>query len=125
MTEAAANKSLNQTGVNAVYAALVDTAAYVYSAAHSFYSSLGGIVAEKEITTPTVVNGLFDGDDVLFNNVPAGPPCEAIVLFRKNAGANTTWWLVVYFDTGISGLPITPNGGNIQLTFQLSGIAQL
>ena len=46
----------------------------------------------------------------------SGNTVEAIVIFRKNAGANTTWYLVAFIDTGVSGLPVTPNGGDITIT---------
>ena len=126
LTEADASKSLDQTTANvAPYAALVDTGTYTYSASHQFYSSLSGVVGtDQQITTPTVTSGLFDGDDVTFPSV-TGNSVEAVVIYRKNAGANTTWRLVLYDDTSITGAPVTPNGGNIQVTWNASGILQL
>ena len=47
------------------------------------------------------------------------------MLYRKNAGANTTWPLIAYIDTGVTGLPVTPNGGNITVTWNASGIFKL
>src|SRR5258705_4221090 len=109
MTEADTNKSLDQTGANAPFASLVTTSAgYVYSAAHQFFSSVTNVVGtDVAITTPTVLNGLFDGDDVTFTAV-SGTVVGAIVVYRKNAGANTTWRLVLYEDTSVTGLPVTP-----------------
>jgi hypothetical protein len=126
MTEADANKSLDQTSTNAPFACLVTTSGgYTYSAAHQFYSSLTNIQGtDVAITTPTVVNGLFDGDDVTFTAV-SGTVIGAIVIYRKNTGANTTWRLVLYEDTSVTGLPVTPNGGNIVITWNASGIFQL
>lgn len=123
---AAANSSLNASeGSTGVFAALVDTGTYTYSAAHEFYSSLSGIVGtDQEITTKTILNGLFDGDNCVFPSV-SGNSAEAIVLYRKNAGANTTWRLVAYIDTGVTGLPVTPNGTNININWNASGIIQL
>lgn len=113
------------TATDGVYVALVDTGTYTYSAAHQFYSSLSGVVGtDQRITTPTVTNGLFDGDDVTFTAV-SGASVEALVFYRKNSGANTTWRLVAYIDTGVTGLPVTPNGGNISITWNASGIFQL
>jgi hypothetical protein len=115
----------NDTSTDGVYAALVDTGTYTYNSAHQFYSSLSGIVGtDQRITSPTVVNGLFDGADVTYTAV-SGNSVEAIVLYRKNSGANTTWRLVAYIDTGVTGLPVTPNGGNIAITWNASGIFQL
>ena len=126
LTEADASKSLDQTTANiAPYASLVDTGTYTYSASHQFYSSLSGVVGtDQQITTPTVSNGLFDGDDVTFPAV-TGNSVEAVVVYRKNAGANTTWRLVLYDDTSITGAPVTPNGGDIKITWNASGIMQL
>jgi Chaperone of endosialidase len=126
LTEADANKSLDQTGAAAPFAALVTTSGgYVYSSAHQFYSSLSNVQGtDVAIATPTVVNGLFDGDDCTFTAV-SGTVIGAIVIYRKNAGANTTWRLVLYEDTSVTGLPVTPNGGNIVITWNASGIFQL
>jgi hypothetical protein len=123
LTEADTNKSLNQTGSNAPYAALVTTSSgYVYSAAHQFYTSLTNIVGTPQpITTPTVVNGTFAGDNVTFTAV-SGTVVGAIVIYRQNAGANTTWRLTLYEDSSVTGLPVTPNGGNILITWNASGI---
>lgn len=126
LTEADANKSLDQTTANvAPWAALVDTGVYTYSASHQFYSSLSGVVGtDLQITTPTVSNGLFDGDNLVFEDV-TGNSVEAVVIYRKNAGANTTWRLVLYDDTSITGAPVTPNGGDINVNWNASGIMQL
>lgn len=123
---AAANSSLNAAeGTTGVFAALVDTGTYTYSAAHEFYSSLSGVVGtDQEITTKTISNGTFDGDNVTYTAV-SGNSCEAIVLYRKNAGANTTWRLIAYIDTSVTGLPVTPNGGDISITWNASGIFTL
>ena len=126
MTEADSNKSLNQTGSNAPYAALITTSSgYTYSASHQYYSSLSNIVGTPQpITTPTVTNGTFDGDDVTFTAV-SGTVVGAMVIYRQNAGANTTWRLVLFEDTSVTGLPVTPNGGNIVITWNASGIFTL
>ena len=122
-----ANASLDGSGTTGVYAIIVDTATYTYNAAHEFYSSLSGLAGttEQEITTKTYANGLFDGANVTLPSVTAGPTCEAVVLFIKNAGANTTWRLFAYFDTGVTGLPVTPDGNNIVITWNAGGIVQL
>lgn len=120
-----ANASLDGSGTTGVYAILVDTGTYTYSTAHEFYSSLSGLVGtEQEIGTKTYTAGVFDGADVTFSSV-SGATCEAIVLFIKNAGASTTWRLVAYIDTSVTGLPVTPNGGNIGITWNASGIFAL
>jgi hypothetical protein len=121
-----ADSDLDGTGTTGVYAALVDTGTYTYSAAHEFYSSLSGIVGtDQEIgATKSYTNGTFDGGNVTFPAV-TGATVEALVIYRKNAGANTTWRLVAYIDTSVTGLPVTPNGGDITITWNASGIFSL
>ena len=121
-----ANSALNGSGTTGVYAALVDTGTYTYSAAHQFYSSLTGVVGtDQEIgATKTFTNGVFDGADLTFPAV-TGATAEALVIYVKNAGANTTWRLVAYIETGVTGLPVTPNGGAINVTWNASGIFAL
>ena len=120
------NNLLNSAeGTTGVYAALVDTGTYTYSAAHQFYSSLSGVVGtDQEILTKTQTSGTFDGDNVTFTGV-TGNSAEAIVLYRKNAGANTTWPLIAYLDTSVTGLPVTPNSGDIIIAWNASGIFTL
>lgn len=120
------NNLLNSAeGATGVYAALVDTGTYTYSSAHQFYSSLSGIVGtDQEILTKTQTSGTFDGTDLTYTAV-SGSSVEALVLYRKNAGANTTWPLILYLDTSVTGLPVTPNGGNIGVTWNASGIFTL
>jgi hypothetical protein len=114
----------NNTSTDGPFVALVDTGTYTYNAAHQFYSDLSGVVGtDQRVTTPTVTTGLFDGDDLTFPTV-SGASVEALVIYRKNSGANTTWRLVAYIDTGVTGLPVTPNGGNITVTWNASGIIQ-
>ena len=120
-----ADSALTGSGTTGLYASLIDTGTYTFSAAHQFFSSLSGIVGtDQEILTPTLVNGTVDGGDVTFPLV-SGATIEAVVLYRKNAGANTTWRLVAYIDTGVTGLPVTPNGGDIVITWNASGIFTL
>jgi hypothetical protein len=120
------NVSMNQnTTTDGPYCALV-TASYTYSASDQYYSSLSGVSGtDQRIANPTVTTGLFDGDDLTYTSVAAGSAITALVIYRKNSGANTTWRLFAYIDTGVTGLPVTPNGGNISVTWNASGIVQL
>ena len=120
-----ANTAITGSGSTGLFAALVDTGTYTYSSSHQYYSDLSGVVGtDQEITSPTLTNGVVDGGDVTFSSV-TGNSVEAIVIYRKNAGANTTWRLVAYIDTSVTNLPVTPNGGNISITWNASGIFAL
>jgi hypothetical protein len=118
-----ASSDLLQTTANvAPYVAMVNTSSYTYSSSHQFYSSLAGVVGtDQQITSPATTNGTFSGANVTFTSV-TGSTVGALVIYRKNAGANTTWRLVMYEDTSVTGLPVTPNGGNIVITWNGSGI---
>jgi hypothetical protein len=121
-----ADSDLDGSGTTGVYAALVDTGTYTYNSAHQFYSDLSGIVGTpQEIgATKSYTNGTFDGGNVTYTTV-SGNTVEAIVLYRQNAGANTTWRLIAYIDAGVTGLPVTPNGGDITITWDAAGIFTL
>lgn len=112
----------NDTAQDGPFCALIDTGTYTFSQTHEFFSSLSGIVGtDQRITTPTVANGTFDGVDLTYTAV-TGNSVEGFVIYRHNAGANTTWPLVLYYDASGGGLPVTPNGGNITVTWNGSGI---
>lgn len=120
-----ADSDVDGSGTTGVYAVLVDTGTYTYNSAHQYYSDLSGIVGtEVELGTKTYTNGVLDAADITFSAV-SGSTVEAIVLFRKNAGANTTWRLIAYMDSGYTGLPVTPNGGDITVQWHASGIFAL
>jgi hypothetical protein len=114
------------TAVDGPFCALIDTGAYVYNDGHAFFSSVSGIIGTpQQITNPTVALGVFDGDNLTYLTVPAGPDIEALIVYRHNSGANTTWPLVMYYDQPGGGLPVVPNGGNINVTWNSGGIFSL
>jgi hypothetical protein len=59
--------------------------------------------------------GVCDANDSLFSSV-TGAVCEALVLV-KWTGDESTSALIAYLDTAVSGLPVTPNGGDISITW--------
>lgn len=104
--------------------ALVDTGTYTFSAAHEFYSSVSGVVGTPQtLSSKTVTDGVFDAADVTFTSV-TGSSVEALIIY-KDTGTNSTSPLIAYIDTVTSGLPVTPNGGNISITWNASGIFAL
>jgi hypothetical protein len=109
-----------------VKAALIDTGTYTYNSAHDFYDDVvAGVVGTPvTLTTKTVTNGVFDADDVTFTSV-SGATCEAVLIYIDTGGANSTDPIVAFLDTNITGLPVTPNGGNITIAWNASGIFAL
>lgn len=115
-----ANNSLTGT----VKVALVDTSTYTYSAAHQFQSSLSGIIGTPQtLASKTFTNGVFDAADPTFPAV-SGASAESLV-FWIDTGSPATSPLVAYIDTGVTGLPVTPNGGDIAVAWNVSGIFAL
>jgi hypothetical protein len=123
--EAIINGSANTSLTGTVRAALVDTATYTYSAAHEFLTSLTGVVGTAQIigATKSYTNGVFDGADVTYTAV-TGASAEAIVIYIDTGTAGTSR-LVAFLDTGVTNLPVTPNGGDISITWNASGIFSL
>lgn len=70
-------------------------------------------------TIGSVAAGVFDAANVTFTAV-TGASVESVNIY-KDTGAAATSNLIAYFDTG-SGLPVTPNGGDITVTWNASGI---
>jgi hypothetical protein len=131
LKESDTNNGLDvNTTTNGPYVALLDSGVYTYSASHQFKSDLTGIIAggtppTGRIVSPTVGSvaaGVFDGCNVTFTAVTTPTSIEAFAIFRNNSGANTTWRLVLYENTSVTGLPVTPNGGDITVSWNASGI---
>jgi hypothetical protein len=118
--QASSNSSLSGT----VKIALVDTGTYTYSSSHEFLSSLSGVVGTAQtLGSKTYTNGAFDAADVTYTAV-TGNSAEALVIYIDTGTAGTSR-LVAFIDTGQTGLPVTPNGGDITVTFNASGIFAL
>lgn len=97
-----------------VKCALIDAADYTYSAAHEFLSDVAGaaiVSTSGNLASKTVTNGLFDSASVTFTSV-TGDVSEALILY-VDTGVAATSRLIAYRDTGVTGLPVTPSGGNI------------
>ncbi len=119
----AANNNLS-TGT--VKVALIDTGVYTYSSAHQFWSSASSasVGTPQTLASKTFTNGVFDsGTNPTFTAV-TGNSVEALIIFIDTGTAGTSP-LVAYIDTSVTGLPVTPNGGDISITWNASGIFAL
>ena len=114
----------NDLSSGTVKAALV-TAAYTYSSSDQFYSAVSASVVgtPQTIGSKTFTNGVFDGADVTFTSV-TGSQVVSIVIYI-DTGVAATSPLVAFIDTGVTNLPVTPNGGDIAITWNASGIFAL
>jgi len=105
-----------------IKAILVDTAQYTFSAAHDFLddvNSTARIATSPALTAKTITGGVFDAGDTTVTAV-SGATVEALVLYHST-GSSATSPLVCYIDTG-TGLPFTPNGGDVIIRWNASGI---
>lgn len=115
----------NNLAAGTAKVALIDTGVYTYSASHQFYSSASSaaVGTPQTIGSKTFTNGVFDGADVTFTAV-SGNSIEALIIYI-DTGSDVTSPLVAYIDTGVTGLPFTPNGNDIQISWNASGIFAL
>jgi hypothetical protein len=110
-----------------IKATLIDSADYTFSAAHDDYGSgtpdvpaAAKVAVSAGLGTPTVTNGVFDTADFTWSSV-TGDPSEAIILWDDTITAPVTDHLIAFYDTGMTGMPVTPNGGDINVTVNGSG----
>lgn len=97
---------------------LVDTGAYTpQTAVHQYLADIpvsSRIAGPVTLTSKTTVGGAADAADITFTSV-SGPSIEAIIIY-SDTGTEATSPLIAYIDTA-TGLPITPNGGDIIVTW--------
>lgn len=97
---------------------LVDiTSAYTVNlATDDFYDDVTAhaVAVSSNLGSKTVTAGVADAADVTLSSV-SGAVSGALVIW-KDTGAAATSPLIAYIDTA-TGLPVTPNGGNITITW--------
>lgn len=100
---------------------------YTFSSAHKFVSdatTAGAVLVATSaaLTSKTVTGGVADALDLTFSAVTTGAACTSLLLFQSTAVtggadvASSAQRLIAYIDSA-SGLPVTPNGGDINLAF--------
>jgi len=70
-------------------------------------------------TAGVVAAGVFDAADTTFTAL-TGDASESLILF-EDSGSEATSDLIAFWDTA-TGLPLTPNGGDVVVTWNASGI---
>jgi hypothetical protein len=105
--------------------ALIDTGTYTFSQTHEYWSSASAAIVGTSVTlaSKTVTDNVFDSADPTFTSV-SGVSVEALIIY-KDTGTASTSPLIYFVDVAASGLPVTPNGGNITVQFNASGIFAL
>lgn len=120
-------QAVDLSAVN-VKAVLVDGADYTYSASHEFLSDVPSgarVATSANLGSKTFTGGVFDAADTAFVGA-SGDPSEIIILCIDTGSAATSR-LIVYIDTvaGPASLSVTPNGGDINVTWAAGGIFAL
>lgn len=94
---------------------------YTYSAAHANLSDItgggAGVIAATSaaLSAKTTAAGVAGAANVTFTAVPAGVACQNLIIY-KDTGVATTSSLIARIDTA-TGLPVTPNGGDIAISW--------
>lgn len=110
-----------------VVVSLLNSDVEVYTSTDQFYSDVttaNGVIATVALQDITVSDGVFDANNVTFESVSEQTECEAL-LFWIDTGNTATSRLIAYMDTNIDGLPITPDGSNVDITWSSDGIFKL
>lgn len=112
--------SINMSS-DTIKAVLVNTSTdYTYSSTHQYLSSVttySGVTAQT-LGTKTFTNGVFDAADITFTAVAvSGSKAVNAIIIYKDTGSAATSNLIAYLDTSYTNLPVTPNGGDITITW--------
>ena len=75
------------------------------------------VAVSGALTAPTIASGVFDTADFSWTAV-TGDVSEAIILWDDTIVDDR---LCVFYDTSMTGMPVTPNGGDINVTVHASG----
>jgi hypothetical protein len=103
-----------------IKAILVDAGDYTYSSAHDDLADVAGagiVSTSGALGSPTIALGVFDTADFSFTAV-TGDQSEDIILYDDTHASDA---LIAFYDTGMTGMPVTPNGGDINVTVNASG----
>lgn len=103
---------------------LVDLADYTYDPAHDFLNDVpaGARVAisaaglANKVFSESGDLSVFDADDVTLVGV-TGDTSEALIIYNDTPGTEATKELVAIITTFTAGVPVTPNSGDILITW--------
>ena len=77
------------------------------------------VATSGALASTTVAAGVFDSADVTLSSV-SGDASEEVCLYY-HTGVEATAIIIVNYDTFASGMPVTPNGGDIIIAPHASG----
>lgn len=111
---------------NPVHAVLIDEADYTRSTGNGGHATMADVAGAAQVATSAAIGGksvagrTFDLADYTFTSV-TGDECEAILYYEERSAAAAGRFLIIIKDSA-TGLPVTPNGGDINVTINASGL---
>lgn len=97
--------------------ALVSSTYTPNTASNQYYSSVSGVIGTPAtLSGKSVTDGVFDASDVTFTSVTSTATVTQLVLY-KDTGTASNSPLIALIDSATSGLPVTPNGGDITISW--------
>ena len=106
--------------------ALIDNLTVTITAGTVDYADVSAALvgAATDLTGETVTSpGIFDATDGTITSV-TGNPVEQLVVFKWSGTASTSP-LTHAYDSATTGLDLTPNGGDVTVTWAGGGILQI
>ena len=84
-------------------------------ALHDFWDDVSASQVGSSITlgTKDATDGVFNAADATFPTVTGGE--ASYICIYKDTGTPATSALIALLDTDVTGLPVTPNGGDIEV----------
>lgn len=83
------------------------------------------IATSAPLTGKTFTGNVFNADDLSVTGISGDEFMIAVITVEPTAGAVDANTLLVYLLDAATGLPFSPNGGNIDVNWNASGIFQL
>src|SRR5262245_11836733 len=92
------------------------TSAYTFNQAHDFVDDLGAndnpnYGSATSLANKTFTAAVLDADDTVTTALSGAADMGAIILYT-DSGAEASSRLVLFLDTGITGMPFTPSGAD-------------
>lgn len=126
--EALLNKE-HDLNTDTIKATLIDTDSETYASTDNSYTQgangiadAAKIAASAALGSPTIALGVFDTADFTWSSVGTitldEGAAEAIILWNDT---HATKGLIAWYDSDMTGMPVTPSGGDINVTVNGSG----
>jgi hypothetical protein len=112
-------QTILSTGLNltsATIKVILLSSGYTYSASHQFISDLGAniIARTAALSSKTVTNGVFNAASPATASAVASGTVSKLAI-ANDTGTDSASPLIMFIDTVSSGLPVTANGGDINV----------